>query len=86
LARAGNVIFGTGTCDETRGWRSLYYSEKIPALSLALESEAPLPIRFVTVFAPEGITASIGQREIQINSRSKEYRIAIDKLSFRTDK
>ena len=35
--------------DETRGWRSRYYAAKEPALSLAVEAEAKLPLRFVTV-------------------------------------
>jgi hypothetical protein len=86
LARAGNVIFGTGICDETRGWRSLYYAEKTPALSLALEGETPLPIKFVTVFAPAETGVLIRKRELQINSRGNDYRIPIHKLSLPIDK
>ena len=35
----------------TRGWRSLYYGEKEPVLSLAVELTTELSIRFVTVFS-----------------------------------
>ena len=41
----------------TRGWRSPYYSVRVPALSLALESTCPTPCRYVTFFAPVAETS-----------------------------
>jgi hypothetical protein len=75
LARAGELVSGTGACDATRGWRSLYYAEKIPALSLAVEAESP--IKFVTVFAPAEVTVVIGEREIQVSGR-RDYKLAFE--------
>ena len=42
----------SGSDSEVRGWRSLYYGLKERALSIAVEREGALPVRFVTVLAP----------------------------------
>lgn len=53
LVRAGKAIHSVASSDtnieEVRGWRSLYYADREPALSLALEANGRV-IRFVTVF------------------------------------
>jgi len=38
--------------DEVRGWRSRYYAAKEPAISLGLESQGALPVRFLTLLGP----------------------------------
>jgi hypothetical protein len=48
LGRAGERIYGKGDASPVEGWVSLTYGVKRPALSLAVEIEAPLPIEFVT--------------------------------------
>jgi heparinase II/III-like protein len=59
LAKAGQIVSGT---DEdlltmaTRGWRSLYYGSKVPALSLAVKVAAKLAVRFVTCLAPAQVS------------------------------
>lgn len=52
LIRAGQVIVGkeSRSDDITRGWVSHTYASKEPALSLVLDAEALLPIRFETRF------------------------------------
>jgi asparagine synthase (glutamine-hydrolysing) len=75
LARAGEIISGAGDCDQTRGWGSLYYSEKIPALSLAMECMARLPVRFVTVLAPEEVDVAIDNEAVRVRSESHHYKV-----------
>ena len=59
LAKAGQIVSGS---DEdasnvaTRGWRSLYYGSKEPALSLTVKVTANLPVRFVTFLAPAKVS------------------------------
>lgn len=60
IAKGGEVV--AGMCSdseksnlEVRGWRSLYYGEKESALSLAVETDSRLPVRFVSVLAPAEI-------------------------------
>jgi asparagine synthase (glutamine-hydrolysing) len=52
VVRAGQRISDTASHagDLTRGWISHTYASKEPALSLRLDAEAPLPIRFETRF------------------------------------
>ncbi len=57
LYRAGKKVYGEDAAGktvptETRGWRSLRYASKSPALSLAGISEGELPIRFISVWTP----------------------------------
>jgi hypothetical protein len=56
LVTGGSISPGVQVAEssenEIRGWRSLYYGQKDPALSLAVRRHGPLPIRFVTVLAP----------------------------------
>jgi hypothetical protein len=48
LIRAGELVYGTGTASEISGWVSPTYAYKIPALSLAVEIQTQLPVRFWT--------------------------------------
>jgi hypothetical protein len=59
LYRAGVLACGEAEEDgpvpqEIRGWRSLYYADKTPALSLAGTVDGVLPVRFITVWIPLG--------------------------------
>ena len=49
LVIGGNA--SSGTRSEIRGWRSLYYGQKEPAISVAAERDGALPVRFVTILA-----------------------------------
>ena len=87
LARAGKILAEAGNEEsdehlQIRGWHSLYYGEKTPALSLA--AECRLPIRFITVLAPAevvltkiedvGLQLRVGKREfiVVLNPRGSE--------------
>lgn len=50
LVRAGDYIYGSGNPDPIRGWYSPTYGIKLPALSLAVEVQSPLPVNFTTEF------------------------------------
>ncbi len=57
LYRAGKKVYGEDAVGKTvspeiRGWRSLRYASKSPALSLVGISEGELPIRFISVWTP----------------------------------
>lgn len=62
LVRAGKAAHGDSSSEAnievTRGWRSLYYADREPALSLALEAKGHA-IRLVTVFDFGDIVNSI---------------------------
>lgn len=76
LVRGGKVLSQQSTSqdleeggDAVRGWRSQYYSEKEPALSVALESQARLPIRFVTLLtASRAVLKYLGEWEFNVES------------------
>jgi len=48
LIRAGELVYGTGTASGVSGWVSPTYAYKIPALSLAVETQTQLPVKFWT--------------------------------------
>ena len=48
LVRGGELIHGTGPISPVSGWVSPTYGYKIPALSLAVEIETTLPVKFLT--------------------------------------
>jgi hypothetical protein len=48
LVRAGQLLHGQGAVSPVMGWVSPTYGQKLPALSLALEVEASLPLTFRT--------------------------------------
>jgi hypothetical protein len=50
LIRAGELLHGIGSTSPVLGWVSPTYGYKIPALSLAVEIEAKLPIRFTSTW------------------------------------
>jgi hypothetical protein len=50
--RSESVLY-EGDEQAKRGWRSLYYGEKIPAGQWVRETECFAPVRFVTAIAPE---------------------------------
>ncbi len=50
LVRAGEFLLGGGPAAPTLGWFSPTYALKEPALSLVLETRAPLPFRFITTW------------------------------------
>lgn len=57
LYRAGEKIHGADVPDKTvpfaiRGWRSLRYASKAPALSFAGIASGQLPIRFISIWSP----------------------------------
>jgi hypothetical protein len=48
IARAGELLFGTGHIEPHRGWVSPTYNQKIPALSFAITTQATPPITLVS--------------------------------------
>jgi hypothetical protein len=48
IYRAGEAIYGTDNGDEIKGWISPTYGYKVPALSLEVQIDSRLPIRFST--------------------------------------
>ena len=50
LARAGSLIYGSGSLSPTRGWVSPTYDSKIPALSLALEIVNTPPFSLTSIW------------------------------------
>jgi Heparinase II/III-like protein len=55
MYRAGEPVFGEKervgpVPPEIRGWRSLRYADKLPALSLAGTADGVMPIRFISVW------------------------------------
>lgn len=50
LSRAGQTLVGESPARPTAGWVSPTYSQRLPALALALEIAAGLPIRFTSLW------------------------------------
>ncbi|MFN2264113.1 MAG: alginate lyase family protein [Anaerolineales bacterium] len=48
LVRAGELVYGTGSTSAVSGWVSPTYAYKIPALSLAVQAQTQLPVKFWT--------------------------------------
>jgi len=70
---------------QIRGWRSLYYGQKDPALSLALETKGLLPVRFVTVLAPSVVKViGVGNGAVEIDS-NRGIPSTLGSSRFRTD-
>lgn len=54
---------------QVRGWRSRYYADKEPALSLAFEAHAPLPIRFLTILSAAPVSVKqLDAREVVVQN------------------
>lgn len=64
-------------CDaQIRGWRSLYYGQKEPAVSLAVETNGGLPVRFVTVLAPSSVKLiNLTETMAEVTSGNETYGI-----------
>jgi hypothetical protein len=50
LARAGELLFGSGTAEPIQGWASPTYGVKVPALSLAAEVKGAMPLSITSQF------------------------------------
>jgi hypothetical protein len=48
LARAGDLLHGSGPVSPTQGWVSPTYGTKIPALSLIVKAEGPPPLKLIS--------------------------------------
>jgi hypothetical protein len=55
LGEADKARIYYGDSAEIRGWRSLYYGEKIPAYQIVYDVTAKRPVRLITLVFPEGI-------------------------------
>jgi len=85
LAKAGEVISGADDeplCEkEIRGWRSLYYGGKEPALSLAAKTVAAVPIRFVTLFhAAEVSIEQFSPTCMNFHAGRKTYGVGLQRI------
>lgn len=62
--------------DQIRGCRSLYYGEKVPALSLVAASR--VPSRFITVLAPaEVVLLKATETKMRLRSNGNEYAVSL---------
>ena len=82
IAKAGDIIAGAPADSKTgleiRGWRSLYYGEKEPALSLAVKTDSKFPVRFVTVLAPSVVAVvHIDDLKVTLRCHQKEQEVAL---------
>jgi len=59
LVRGGELLCGTDPNAQVRGWISRTYAEKEPALSLAFDARAQLPLRFITYLGVEAAKIAI---------------------------
>ena len=85
LARAGDIIGGADDeplCEkEIRGWRSLYYGNKEPALSLGAKAVAALPIRFVTLFHPADVSVEqFSPTCVNVQAAGKTYEVRLQSI------
>jgi len=99
IVRAGLDVFGASEKDpvarEVRGWRSLRYASREPALSLAMCMQASLPARFVTIWVmtpdetparlvdASGRTLSLSAGTVELNSIGSGDPIASVRVSTR---
>lgn len=74
----GDLDVVVGAEHPPRGWLSRYYGEKIPVASVAVESAATLPLRFVTVFGPGPLEHSADGTSLLVRAPSGELRLGID--------
>lgn len=69
-----------GDPSSTRGWRSQYYGEKQPAISLMLATDQPRPI-FWTFFGLENDQVELAGNNLKIKFQGRETSIDLDKLN-----
>jgi len=50
VIRVGTLMVGTGIADPTLGWFSPTYNTKEPALTLAYQITAPLPLTLMSIW------------------------------------
>ena len=63
---------------EIRGWRSLYYGEKEPAISVAMQTESRLPVRCVTVLSPADLfEVAVNDAAVKLRSKDGELDISL---------
>jgi len=89
LARAGEVISGAddekASEKEIRGWRSLCYGSKEPALSWSAKVTAALPIRFVTLFYPAEISVKeFCATSVNLQAAGKNYGVDLERIGAPT--
>ena len=83
IATAGEILEGMHSGHkksdlEIRGWRSLYYGEKEAALSLAVESLAQLPVRFLSVLTPGELPVTMAHDlSLTLRANDTDQRIAL---------
>jgi hypothetical protein len=77
----GNGNFSVVRADpnSTRGWRSQYYGEKAPAISVMLETEQPR-VCFWTFFGTESDSIELFENVLNISSEAGNVEINLDEL------
>jgi hypothetical protein len=78
----GNGNFSVVRADpnSTRGWRSQYYGEKAPAISVMLETEQPR-VCFWTFFGTESDSIELFENVLNISSETGNVEINLHELS-----
>lgn len=76
LCEPGNCSVVRADGETTRGWRSAYYLDRTPALSLALDVRASAA-RFWTLVGPSGSSATVEDSELLLAIGGAQVRIAL---------
>ena len=70
--------FAANSENEIRGWQSLHYGQKDPALSFAVQTHRQLPVRFVTLLAPSTVSPiKVDEHVVEIEVEARQYRLSL---------
>jgi hypothetical protein len=74
----GESVFSVVRSDpnSTRGWRSQYYGDKEPAISVMLETDQPR-VCFWTFFGPESDSVELRGNDLKIGFDGRETLISL---------
>ncbi|PYY04381.1 MAG: hypothetical protein DMG64_04870 [Acidobacteria bacterium] len=83
LITGGEVCFSNASNvsefnERIYGWRSQYYGCKEPAISLAVETQGTLPVRFVTVLAPStSKLINIDDKFVEVEASNERFALSL---------
>jgi len=71
-----NVDLVRSDTSTPRGWRSRYYLERTPAISLSLQTLSSSE-RFITLFSPHPVAMNLAENELQMVTEEMNARIQL---------
>lgn len=83
MSETSEATLVVGDPNSTRGWRSRYYGDRQPAISLAREIKSS-QARFWTLLGPPGLTTAIDDQSFCLNATKWLARIDLNAPSART--